>query len=256
MKKIKLYFIINIVFLSLIIGCSLANFIKATGDNVCAGSIIKYKGVFFRQDAVYPGGNVEELSITMTTIIFQIDGKINGTLNVGGTIKENTELTNVTIPEDWMMKNPENDSLILPKNIYFISNPSKLSSLKQQLQSIAENNEDWEFSYSGLKWTLRGLGTYDGSSWTYEGVITYDSNTQLQSVEETLTFQIEGYTAVWRYTWTLLEIIPGPTCASQKTGGGSQSNSAAILLGTGAIYYMLGIMVVSLIIWFKTRKIE
>ncbi|MHA1338459.1 MAG: hypothetical protein ACTSRZ_00720 [Promethearchaeota archaeon] len=254
MKKSKIYILASILILLFGAEFGLIYFANATGDDVCAGSIIKYKGLYYQQDSIYPEGYSEEFPIWMTAQIFQLDGTINGSLNESGSITDNIELTNLKVPSDWMMKDPTNNELILPDELYFISTPEKAASLKQELQSMADNDDDWEFSYSGLEWILRGSGADDlGNPWTYEGIITYDYNTQLQSVVETITIQGQDSSAYKQYSWTLVEIVPGPTCASQDSDSGSQSNSAAIIFGTGAIYYMIGIFGVSLLIWYKHR---
>lgn len=238
--------------------CSMSS-VLAVSNKVCAGSVITYSGTYFRQDAIYPEGNSEVYSLIMTTLTFDSTGNINGTLNNNSVITNNTLLTNICIPTSWLMRDPSTNNLMLPNGnkLYFFSKPAEVTALKSALEQKAINNwQTWTFYYSGLVWTLEGIGTDPyNNQWTYTGIIEYDVNTMLVRVQETLITTSSEGSAVAQYLWTRTGITPGAGCASTSSGSsGSESDSASLGLGGfGSIVY-LGILFTVGYFYMKHQK--
>lgn len=228
-------------------------------DNICSGSVISYKGTYYQQDQIYPSGLTQTYTVSLKTITFNTDGKIYGIYNDNGEENENVELTNQTVPEDWLMPDPDNtDQPILNYEFLFLSNPDILVDIKQDLQSFASGNEEWGFSYSATQWTLSGDGQDEfGNDWVYQGIIKYDSDGMLTSIEETYTLSSGDNVALKQYTWMQTGITPGEICSSGGSSGGSESDSAALGLGGPGSFIYLGLIVtIGVVMIYWQRKHE
>ncbi|MBD3353391.1 MAG: hypothetical protein GF364_18055 [Candidatus Lokiarchaeota archaeon] len=254
MKKLHLKIMFIISFITFLFG---TNAVLAVGDDVCKGSVISFKGTYYQQDAIYPGGHSESYSISMTTMSFEYDGAINGTLNDNGEETMAVDLTEVTTPGDWLAHHPITDELLLPHELLFLSNSDNITLLKNQLQAIADGDDDWDFSYSGLEWTLEGTGLdADENTWTYTATIEYDYDMVLNNLQEVYILISGDLSATKQYTWVLQGITPGAGCQSAGGGGGgSESDSASLGLGGyGSLVYLGALLAIGGLIYSRQKK--
>lgn len=231
---------------------------SAYGDsNVCSGSVISYQGSYYQQDQIYPSGYSESYSVTLTTITFETDGDVYGIWNNNGEEISNHLLTSIVVPDGWLMPHPDDgDQIVLNNTFKFLSTPEDMVDIKGDLQDAARADDEWSFTYSASQWTYSGSGEDElGNDWSYQGVIAYDSDGMLTSIQETYTLTSGDSVALKQYTWTQTGITPGTVCSSGSSGGGSESDSAALGLGGPGSFIYLGLLAsIGLIMLYWQKK--